>query len=248
MTQNNLDLPEIDERLVQIISASALNTIEDVIEVMRRLDATFPHHDGLKWFNFLYLKVTEAVGENPPAEGWENPSFLERLAILFASLYFGAVASWQRRHASVARSWAPLFQSRDRQSIARVQFALAGMNAHINYDLPSAVVQTCEELNLIPRRGSPEHRDYEKVNSILEVVAEQVKQTLATGIVGEVDQDLGRIDDVIALWSVRKARETAWTNAEILWRLRVSPALNDAFLMNLDRLVSLSSRGLLIPL
>jgi hypothetical protein len=121
------------------------------------------------------------------------------------------------------------------------------MNAHINHDLPIALVQTSQEQGVVPRRGSPEHRDFERVNSVLEVVAEQVKQILATGVVGEIDQDLGRLDDVVALWSVRKARETAYTNGEILWQLKEAPALNDAFLRNLDRLVGLSSRGLLVP-
>ena len=92
------------------------------------------------------------------------------------------------------------------------------MNAHINHDLPIALVQTSEEQKIAPRRGSPEHRDFERVNAILEVVAEQVKEFLATGIVGEIEQNLGHLDDVIALWKVRKARETAFTNGEVLWQ------------------------------
>jgi Family of unknown function (DUF5995) len=238
---------QIDERLVQVISASQVNGIEDVINVMQGLDNILQNNDGLKWFNLLYLRVTAAVRSSPPAEGWENQRYVERLAMIFAGLYFSAIASWQRDHDSVARSWAPLFQSRQRRGIARVQFALAGMNAHINHDLPIALVQTSEEQDIVPRRGSPEHRDFERVNTILEAVTEQVKQFLATGIVGEIDQDLGRLDDMVALWSVRKARETAYTNGEILWQLRASPTLSDAFLRNLDRLVGLSSRGLLIP-
>jgi Family of unknown function (DUF5995) len=55
------------------------------------------------------------------------------------------------------------------------------------------------------------------------------------------------IDDVIALWKVRKARETAWQNAEILWELKSIPKLTHKFLTSLDRLVSLSSKGLLAP-
>ena len=148
----------------------------------------------------------------------------------------------------MARSWDPLFKSRNRKGIARVQFAIAGMNAHINHDLPIALVQTSTEQGIIPQRGTPEHRDFDKVNTILEAVSEEVKQFLSTGIVGEIDQDLGKLDNVIALWSVRKARETAWTNAEILWQLRSIPTLSDAFLKNLDRLVGLSTRGLLTPL
>lgn len=230
-----------------MISDSAVNSIEDVISVMRGLDDVLQNADGLKWFNLLYLRVTEGVRDSPPAEGWENQRYVERLAVIFAGLYFSAIASWQRDPDSVVRSWAPLFRSRQKRGVARVQFALAGMNAHINHDLPIALVQTSEEQGVVPRRGSPEHRDFERVNAILEVVAERVKEFLATGIVGEVDQDLGRLDDVVALWSVRKARETAYTNGEILWQLRSAPVLSDAFLKNLDRLVGLSSRGLLVP-
>lgn len=240
-------MPLTDERLVQVISASVVNSIEDVINIMRGLDHILQHNDGLKWFNLLYLRVTDGVRESPPAEGWENPQYVERLAVIFAGLYFSAIASWQRDHESIVRSWAPLFRSRQRGGVARVQFAIAGMNAHINHDLSIALVQTSEEQGVVPRRGSPEHRDFERVNTILESVAEQVKQFLATGIVGEVDQDLGRLDDTVALWSVRKARETAYTNGEILWQLRTAPTLSDAFLRNLDRLVGLSSRGLLVP-
>jgi uncharacterized protein DUF5995 len=236
-----------DERLVQVISASTVNSIEDVINVMRGLDTILQNKDGLKWFNLLYLKVTEGISDSPPAEGWENPQFVERLTIIFASLYFSAITSWQRDQDIVARAWAPLFRARQKQGIMRVQFAIAGMNAHINHDLPIAIVQTSEEQGIVPRQGSPEQRDFERVNAILESVAEQVKQFHATGIIGELDQDLGRLDDVVALWSVRKARETAYTNGEILWQLRTIPILSAAFLRNLDRLVGLSGQGLLVP-
>jgi hypothetical protein len=62
-----------------------------------------------------------------------------------------------------------------------------------------------------------------------------------------VDEDLGRLDDRLANWGVRKARETAWSNSELLWRLNRVPGLPEDFRVNLDRLVSLSSRGLLVP-
>ena len=79
MSQNSLDMPLIDERLVQVISASGVNSIEEVINVMQGLDNILQNNDGLKWFNLLYLKVTEGVRNSPPAEGWENPQYVERL-------------------------------------------------------------------------------------------------------------------------------------------------------------------------
>jgi len=246
MPPDLFEMASTDERLSQVISAIAMNNLDAVIDVMRGLDGILQNHDGLKWFNLLYLKVTESVRDRPPAEGWENQEYVERLAVIFAGLYFSAIASWQRDPDRVARSWAPLFRFRQRRDIARVQFAIAGMNAHINHDLAIALVQVSEEQGSVPRRGSPEHRDFERTNDILERVSEQVKQFLSTGIVGELDQDLGRLDDVVALWSVRKARDTAYSNGEILWQLRATPLLNDAFLKNLDRLVGLSSQGLLV--
>ena len=243
-----LDIHSNDQKLTQIIASSATTTIDDVITVLRNIDDTLPSNDGLKWFNLLYLKVTEGVRDNPPTESWEDPQWLRRLDVEFAKLYFTALASWHRNPDEVTRSWVPLLSSRQNQNITRVQFALAGINAHINHDLPIAVVQTSEEQEIVPRSSSPQHRDFERVNTILEAVVDQAKQFLATGIIGEIDQDIGQIDDLIAIWSVRKARETAWTNAEILWQLRSIPLLSDGFLLSIDRLVRLSSQGLLSPI
>ena len=240
-------MSNVDELLVKVISAAAIDTIDDVIRVMNGMDKVLQNDDGLKWFNLLYLKVTQAVQSAPPAEGWENQNFVERFAVVFAGLYFNAVASWQRDQVGVSRAWKPLFELRKRNGVFRVQFAIAGMNAHINHDLCIALLQTSLEKDIVPRRNSSEHRDFEKVNSLLERVSEEVKQFLATGIIGEVDQDLGQLDDAVALWSVRNARETAWTNGELLWQAKDIPLFNDGFLKNLDRLVGLTTRGLLIP-
>lgn len=247
MGEDATHLNSIGERIALILGSRAVNTIDDVIAVMRELDSLLPDGDGLKWFNLLYLKVTEAVRDNPTAGGWEDPQWLERLDVVFAGLYFNAVAAWQRNPEESARAWRPLLDCRDRNDVARIQFALAGMNAHINHDLAIAVVQTGEEQGITPRRGTPQHRDFERVNTLLEIVEGEAKQFLVTGIIGELDQNLGRVDDLIAIWKIEKARDTAWTNAEILWQLQPLPSLKDKFLLNLGRLVGLSSKGLLVP-
>jgi hypothetical protein len=247
MAQESPGITLVNERMLQAISTSVTNTIDGVLALMQRLDTLLPNDDGLKWFNLIYLRMTESIRSSLQTDGWENRQFLERLAVVFAGMYFSAVAGWQRDQDSVSRSSAPLFEARHKHGIMRVQFATAGMNGHINHDLPIALEQTSDEQGIVPRRDTPEHRDFEKVNTIIEAVAEEVKKFLATGIIGEIDQDLGRLDDAVALWSVRKARETAWTNAEILWEIRHHPDLRDAFLTNLDRLVGLATRGLLIP-
>lgn len=249
MERNSSDISLIDETLAEVIASSAISSIDEVLAVLQGLDRVLPNWDGLKWFNLLYLKVTEGVRTRPPAEGWEDAPWLEQLDVDFAKLYVSALAAWQRNPREVSRSWAPLLKARLRRDVMRVQFALAGMNAHINHDLPLAVVQTGKQLHVTPRRGTPQYRDFERVNTLLEVVEAEVKQYLATGIIGEADEVFGQVDDAIAMWSVRKARDTAWTNAEILWHLRSLPipSVGDDFLFTLDRLVSLGTQGLLVP-
>lgn len=241
-------MPANNQKLAEIIAAKVVFTVDDVISVLQNLDRELPSDDGIKWFNLLYLKVTEGVRDQSASMRWENAAWLERLDVIFAKLYFGAVANWYNSRANLARAWLPLFESRDQRDILRVQFAFAGINAHINHDLAMALVQTGQALRISLRRGTPEFRDFEKVNSILEVVMEKTKRYIATGIVGLLDEDLGRVDDLIVNWNVRKARETAWSNGEILWRLNRTPILREEFTVNIDRFVSLSSRGLLIPI
>jgi hypothetical protein len=62
-----------------------------------------------------------------------------------------------------------LFASRNQHGIKRVQLAVAGINAHINHDLPMALVQTGKAMRIVPKHGTPEFRGFEKVNLILEV-------------------------------------------------------------------------------
>ena len=239
------NLSATDATLAQIISSQPISSIADVINVMRQLDQALDNHDGLKWFNLLYLKVTESVQNVPP--NWEDAAWLARLDVVFAQLYFDAIIAWQRNPDATSHAWRPLLQARQRPHIARIQFALAGMNAHINHDLPLAVVKTCTEFGIEPSNNSPQHRDFERVNPLLATVQDEVKSFLATGLIGELDQSLGRVDDVIAIWNVIKARDTGWNNAEVLWHLRKIELPRQLFVRNLANLVELSSRGLLLP-
>ena len=214
-----------------------------VPDVISRLRALSAGHDGVARFARLYLAVTEGVNARLHGVAFANPTFVARLDVVFADLFLDAVDD----PAGAPRAWRPLFEARSRHGIAPLQFALAGMNAHINRDLPVAVVATCAELGVEP---GPQYRDFARVNPILSEVEAQVKASFLTGWTRFVDRILHRfrhLDDVVAMWDVRHAREAAWTNAQVLWVLRGEPDLSADFLERLDRLVGLASRGLLRP-
>ncbi len=121
------------------------------------------------------------------------------------------------------------------------------MNAHINRDLEIALVQTCEEQNIAPQKTTPQHRDYEYVNGILEAVEAEIKPILAVGIVGEIDHNLGRLDDILAMWSIRAARDKAWGDAELLWLVRNNPFARKLKIDLVDGFTGAFGRGLIIP-
>lgn len=234
-----------DQELAQLVS-TPVATIADVVLVMQQIDAVLPDDDGLKWFNLLYLKVTEEVLAQTAGHVWNDADWLARLDIIFAGRYFAAIRNWVTNPASAPRAWRVLLDGRHRKGVQRVQFAICGMNAHINYDLQFAIVETCAERDDAPRSNSPQHADYEFVNNLLEAVEPQIKQYLATGIIGEIDEDLGRLDDIMAMWGVRKARDTAWGYAEVFWHIRKNPVLSRLQTGSVDNITSAFGRSLLL--
>jgi Family of unknown function (DUF5995) len=225
--------------------SDAVDPIAAVLARMTAIASELPASDGEARFNHLYLEETVAVDTAVGTAGFEDPEFIRALDVVFAGLYFAAVdAAGAGR--PVPRSWAPLFAARSDARIAPIQFALAGMNAHINHDLPLALVSTFEARSLELSRDSPQHRDYLKINDTIAATETRVKQEFLTGLVGVADEVLGHIDDVIAMWSIAEARNAAWTNAEALWALRDHPDLTAAFEDALDGTVGFASRGLLV--
>ncbi len=234
--------------LTDLVAGRRATTIAEAVDIMAALDRALPDVDGLKWFNRLYLQVTLAVRDAAvTATTFRDPAFLATLDVVFANLYFDAVAVGDADPARAPSAWRPLFDCRRRRGIRPIQFALAGMNAHINRDLPEGIVATYRATDGAPVEGSARHEDFDKVNDLLETVEAQIKVEFATGIVMLVDEACGDVDDAIAMWKVRAARATAWTNAQVLWALRRTPTLRQSFFSRLDSFTGFAGRGLLLP-
>jgi hypothetical protein len=232
------------------VSAPSPTSVSEVIERLRAIEATAPHGNGVTCFVRLYRQVTEEVNAKLAVQAFAESHFLEQLDLCFAELFFAALEAYNRDPASAPSAWAPLFAQQSRHGIAPLQFALAGMNAHINRDLPVALVTTCGELKLDLHDRSPEHDDFERVNVLLAEVEATIKHSYLSGWLARADRlvhRFDRIDDVVAMWDVRRARDAAWANGQALWALRNEPSLASEFLTSLDHMVGFAGRGLLVP-
>ena len=58
------------------IATNPANTIADVIAALEAIDGLLPDTDGLKWFNWLYLSVTQAVEARVVSGGFTDPCLL----------------------------------------------------------------------------------------------------------------------------------------------------------------------------
>jgi hypothetical protein len=232
------------------VGRQASSSVADVIARMEAILSPLRRTDGVASFTRLYLEVTRAVQTELERATFADPAFLQRLDVVFADLFFDAVETFERGPGDTPRAWAPLFECRSTRGVAPLQFALAGMNAHINRDLPVALVSTWSENRIEPGFDSRQHADFERVNDVLARVEQRVKREYLTGWLNALDRILHRfhrLDSVLAMWNVRSARAAAWVNGEALWALRGDARLSGEYLRNLDRMVGLSGRGLLIP-
>jgi hypothetical protein len=233
------------DSLAMADNAPTGSTIDGVIARMREIEAGLPRKDGVAYFNRLYLKVTEAVGKASANTTFADPPFLDRLDVVFAGLYFDAEQTIVTG-APCPIAWRPLMQERS-QSHSPIQFALAGMNAHINHDLALAVVSTCQERGTAPADDTPQHADYERVNGILQSVEQKVAGWFKDGVIADLEDVVPQeVDNAVAMWSIVAARGLAWDHAKVIWSLRGTPELERLYVDTLARTTELSGLAMLV--
>ena len=221
-------------------------TVAEVLVRMREIDARLPADDGVAIFNRLYLTVTERISEQlagaPGSEKvFRDGVLMADLDVRFANLWLAACEA-DAAGRRVARAWRPLFESRTGR--LPVQYAVAGMNSHIEHDLPIAVVATCKAHGLEPDQL---HHDYEAVNDILAQVESRFGRSFLDDVWRELDYRLNPVVHLLSSWNIDKARDLSWVTVETLWALRHTGFLRDRFRDSLAHTVGMTSRVLLSP-
>ena len=93
--------------------------------------------DKRRYFHATYQRTTVAVAEEIKRGGFADPGWVEEWDVAFAGLYLDALeADLAGRRPS--RPWAIAFGAP--AGLPPLRHVLLGMNAHINYDLPQAIV------------------------------------------------------------------------------------------------------------
>ncbi|MET7477564.1 DUF5995 family protein [Streptomyces sp. NPDC005648] len=217
-------------------------SVGEVVSRMRALDAALPERDGIAVFNRVYLAVTEAIDRGIDAGRFPDARAAITLDVRFAQRYLAAVEAVSDGRRPPA-CWRPLFQFRRHPGVRPLQFALAGINAHIGHDLALAVVDACRSLRCEPAELEDE---FDRVGDLLVSLEERIREELMPG------PDLLQIADplthLLGSWSLERARDATWTAARALWALRGLPDVAEEFTERLDTAVGFAGRMLLTPL
>jgi uncharacterized protein DUF5995 len=222
---------------------SRIESVADVVRRLREIDTGLDATDGVAVFNRVYLQVTEMVQERLAGHStFRDEPFIADLDVRFAGLWF---AAHDAPADAVPTVWDPLFESRGDRGVLPIQFALAGMNAHIEHDLPLAVVRTCAGRGLAP---TGVREDYERVNDLLAGVEAGIRRSFLDELGKAADHHLGQVAHLVSSWSIDKARDVAWVNVLALWELRGSRVLGEGYGSALARTVGMGSRLLLTSL
>ncbi|WP_055487391.1 DUF5995 family protein [Streptomyces sp. WMMB 322] len=217
-------------------------TLGPVVRRMRGVGARVPQGDGVAVFGRVYLSVTLELQRRLESGWFGDRASAEDLGARFAGRYLSAVEA----HGSGLRppaSWRPLFQMRRHPDVRPLQFALAGINAHVGYDLPLALLATCEVRQAEP---SALEGDFERVGVLLTLLEERIREELMPG--PDVLDVADPLTHLLASWSLEMARAGAWMAFRTLWGLREQPELAGEFTEALDAGVGLAGRCLLTPL
>jgi hypothetical protein len=225
--------------------APAATTIAEVIARMKAIDAELPASDGVACFNRMYLEVTVGVGNQVDQGQFADPAWVSRLDVIFANRYFAAVDSLSGPASGQPAAWRPLLDARGRSGVEPIQFALAGMNVHINHDLPLSVVATCSELKTSPIDGS-HHHDYQQIDKLLDAAEQSVRESFEPADLRGADHHVAAVTNLVCNWSLNEARDIAWDTALGLWAAHDHRLTTDLLTNALARIVAMASSTLLV--
>jgi hypothetical protein len=173
--------------------------------------------DGRAVFLDCYSRMTEAVAAAIAADRFVDAAWVSALVDRFAGYYFDSIDGGDRQ-VPVPEPWVLAHAAAVGNDASALQLLLAGVNAHINYDLVLTLVDLLgpEWHELDAARRAERRADYEVVNRIIvetaDLVQDEVLERRAPAL-DIVDRALGRWDERAATRLLTAWRTRVWRDA-----------------------------------
>ena len=225
------------------------NPVDGVVaQMQQRLDDLPDELAHRRIFLGTYLRTTRAVGEAIKQARFEDPGWVEQWDVKFADLYLQAHDAdlagpaavparkmvgkdWvgrsevgtgeETRSSSVARPWRLAFDAP--ADLPGLRHVLLGINAHVNYDLPQALLAVISDDDFTDRLlMARRRRDHERIDGVLaERVRAEDDELAASGPRNLLDQVLTPLNRLSSQRFLRESRQKVWHNTIELQKARV---------------------------
>lgn len=209
---NGFGLPDPDSHLTTVIRG-----------MQSRLDTLPPGLAHRRIFLDTYRRTTLAVADAISAAAFEDPEWVQAWDVAFAELYLSAHdADLSPGFGTVSRPWRLAFDAP--ADLPPLRHVLLGINAHINYDLPQALLAVISDTDFEdPAVLGRRRRDHERIDAVLasRVAAEGV--LLSDGTTRALlDRLLTPVNRLASRRFLGEARQKVWHNTVALQRARTT--------------------------
>jgi hypothetical protein len=222
--------------------------VDAVVATMQsRLDALTPAQEPLREFLGTYQRTTLAVGKAVDDGGFEDPAWVERWDVAFAELYLDALDA-HLSGGTPPRPWRLAFDAP--ADLPALRLVLLGINAHVNYDLPQALLAVITDEDFAdPRLMDRRRRDHERIDGVLAGrVAAEDEELASRSARSLLDRALQPLNRVASKRFLREARLKVWHNTTELQVARLAgPTTYDDRLAELEVLSAARIADLLAP-
>jgi Family of unknown function (DUF5995) len=206
--------------------------------------------DARRYFHATYLRTTEAIADEIDHGGFIDGAWVSRWDLSFASLYLDALDA-DRRGDAVSGPWRIAFNAtREQPDLPPLRHVLFGLNVHINYDLPQALLAVISSEDFDdPAVRRARQEDHGHVDVVLQQrVGAEDDELNAISKVTLLDRLLRPANRMASRRFLAEARRKVWHNAGLLDQARrVSPARYVATLGVLEDLCANRVRDLTEP-
>ncbi len=223
--------------------------IDELIDRMQALlEPLQAADDQRRYFHATYLRTTIAAAAEIKRGGFADPAWVERWDIAFADLYLDALAAAMAGRRP-ARPWEIAFGA-DR-GLPALRHVLLGMNAHINFDLPQALIAVITDEELAdPAVRASRAADHRRIDEVLaaRVGAEDDELASIGGPGSLLDRALKPVNRLGTQRFLREARAKVWANAlELSQARQAGPDRLAAAVAALERLSAAKVATLMAP-
>jgi hypothetical protein len=221
--------------------------VDTVVRTMQdRLDALTPAQAYLREFLGTYQRTTLAVGKAVDGGEFEDAEWVERWDVVFAELYVDALDA-HLGGGTPSRPWRLAFDAPP--ELPALRHVLLGINAHVNYDLPQALLAVISDDDFADNAlVASRRRDHERIDGVLahRVAAEDAELGVhGRSLTDRVLQPLNRLSSKRFL---KESRTKVWHNTTELQVARVAgPEAYDVRLGELEVLSAARIADLLAP-